>query len=79
MPALTFAQDDFWYQLDFPLEEFAQRRGRIFEKIPFHHSWWRQYVVRPLYAQGLRSERRGHRLDGPYPGLWLLHQLLIGH
>ncbi len=33
MPALTFAQDDFWYQRDFPLEEFAQRRGKVFEKI----------------------------------------------
>jgi len=33
MPALTFAQDDFWYQRDFPKEEFAQRRGKVFEKI----------------------------------------------
>jgi len=33
MPALTFAQDDFWYQRDFPLEEFAQRRRKVFEKI----------------------------------------------
>ncbi len=33
MPVLTFAQDDFWYQRDFPPEEFAQRRGKVFEKI----------------------------------------------
>jgi len=33
MPALTFAQDDFWYQRDFPKEEFAQRRAKVFEKI----------------------------------------------
>lgn len=33
MPALTFAQDDFWYQRDFPLEEFSGRRGKVFEKI----------------------------------------------
>ncbi len=33
MPALTFAQDDFWFQRDFSLEEFAQRQGKVFEKI----------------------------------------------
>jgi Xaa-Pro aminopeptidase len=33
MPALTFAQDDFWYQRDFSPEEFAQRRAKVFEKI----------------------------------------------
>jgi len=33
MPALTFAQDDFRYQRDFPLEEFSGRRGKVFEKI----------------------------------------------
>jgi hypothetical protein len=33
MPALTPAQDNFWYQRDFPPEEFAQRRGKVFEKI----------------------------------------------
>ena len=33
IPALTFAQDDFWYQQDFHLEEFAQRREKVFEKI----------------------------------------------
>jgi len=33
MPALTFAQDDFWYQRDFSKEEFAQRRAKVFEKI----------------------------------------------
>ncbi len=33
MPALTFAQDDFWYQRDFPKEEFAQRMAKVFEKI----------------------------------------------
>jgi len=33
MPALTFAQDAFWYQRDFPPEEFAQRRAKVFEKI----------------------------------------------
>ena len=33
MPALTFAQDDFWYQRDFSKEEFSQRRAKVFEKI----------------------------------------------
>ena len=33
LPVLASAQDDFGYQRDFPLEEFAQRRGKVFEKI----------------------------------------------
>ncbi|MCH8216748.1 MAG: aminopeptidase P N-terminal domain-containing protein [Planctomycetes bacterium] len=33
LPVLTSAQDDFWYQRDFSLDEFAQRRGKVFEKI----------------------------------------------
>jgi len=33
LPALTFAQDDFWFQRDFSPEEFAQRRTKVFEKI----------------------------------------------
>ena len=33
LPVLTSAQDDFWYQRDFSREEFAQRRGKVFEKI----------------------------------------------
>ncbi len=33
MPTLTLAQDNFWFQRDFPLEEFAQRREKVFEKI----------------------------------------------
>lgn len=33
MPALTFPQDDFWYQRDFPKEEFAQRWAKVFEKL----------------------------------------------
>lgn len=32
MPVLAFAQDNFWYQRDFSLEEFAQRRRKVFEK-----------------------------------------------
>ncbi|MHC4323359.1 MAG: aminopeptidase P N-terminal domain-containing protein [Planctomycetota bacterium] len=33
LPVSASAQDDFWYQRDFSLEEFAQRRGKVFEKI----------------------------------------------
>jgi Xaa-Pro aminopeptidase len=33
LPALTFAQDDFWYQRDFSADEFARRRAKVFEKI----------------------------------------------
>ena len=33
MPVLTFAQDDFWYQRDFPKEEFTQRRAKVLEGI----------------------------------------------
>jgi hypothetical protein len=33
MLALTFAQEDFWYQRDFPKEEFAQRWAKVFEKL----------------------------------------------
>jgi Xaa-Pro aminopeptidase len=33
MPALTVAQDDFWFQRDFSPGEFAQRRDKIFAQI----------------------------------------------
>ena len=33
VPVLALAQDDFWYQRDFPKEEFTQRRAKVLEAI----------------------------------------------